>query len=65
MVRQDDPFLRQKARLEVSGIREGNQSAIKSRLNVKLNQITRSGGMLPAYIVIVEFSQPTSQVVIK
>jgi hypothetical protein len=62
---KDDPFLRQKARLEVSGIREGNQSAIKRRLNVKLNQITRSGGMLPTYIVIVEFSQPTSQVVIK
>ncbi|KHD04987.1 hypothetical protein PN36_30190 [Candidatus Thiomargarita nelsonii] len=58
-------FFRKKARLEVSGIREGNQSRIKSRLNIKLKQTTRSHGILPAYIVIVEFSQPTAQVVLK
>jgi hypothetical protein len=62
---KNDMFLRKKARLEVSGLRKGTQSEIKSRLKIKRHQTTPSNGILPAYIVIVEFSQPTAQVIIK
>ncbi|OQX26498.1 MAG: hypothetical protein BWK80_10175 [Desulfobacteraceae bacterium IS3] len=54
------------ARLEVSGIRKGNQSLIKTRVKDKLNQVCRSDDLrLPAYIVIVEFSNPLSKVIKK
>lgn len=65
---QDDgdeySIFQKKARLEVSGIRNGDHSEIRSRIRSKLQQIRqshRSG--LPAYVVIVEFSMPHSEVV--
>jgi hypothetical protein len=49
--------------LEVSGLRKGNESDIKSRLKRKKEQTKRSDGvLLPAYIVIIEFGKPQSQV---
>lgn len=52
-----------KARLEVSGIRSGSATDIRSRVNQKLRQTDRSdGSLLPAVIVVVEFSAPRSQV---
>jgi len=54
------------ARLEVSGIRAGSASTIKTRVNQKLDQISRSDNTnLPSYVVVVEFSAPLSRVVKK
>jgi hypothetical protein len=52
-------------RLEVSGIRKGDESRIKSRVQQKLQQVSPSDGILPAYIVVVEFSNPLAFIVEK
>jgi hypothetical protein len=53
-----------KARLEVSGIRFGDDAAVKSRIGQKLRQTRRSDFLrLPAYVVVVLFSRPLAQVV--
>jgi len=59
------PLFQKKARLEVSGIGNGTEKDIKSRVNTKLKQITPSDGSLPGYVSIVEFSAPCSRVVKK
>lgn len=59
----DEVLFQKKARLEVSGIRKGSESEIKARLRQKKEQTKRSDGILPAYIVIVEFGEPKSRVV--
>ena len=47
------------ARLEVSGILHGTKSQINQRLKEKMRQTQKSDNLnIPAYIVIVEFSQP-------
>lgn len=52
------PF-QNKARLEVSGIRQGTDSAVKQRVKTKLRQTDPSDKMgLPAYIVVIEFGKP-------
>lgn len=51
-----------KARLEVSGIRNGNVQSVNQRVRRKLNQTNVSDGSLPAFVVVVEFSAPLSQV---
>jgi hypothetical protein len=62
---KDLPF-KNSARLEVSGIRNGDVSKVNSRTLKKLKQVEPTDKtMLPAYIVIVEFNAPTSQVVKK
>ncbi len=49
------------ARLEVSGIRKGNQSQINTRVKLKTEQTRASDAQgLPAYIIVVEFSRPIS-----
>lgn len=58
---QDLPFAN-KARLEVSGIRNGNNSTVNKRVKQKLNQTNVSDGYLPAFVVVVEFGKPTSRV---
>ena len=60
----DLPF-QNKARLEVSGIGKGSKRDISKRVRIKLKQTTPSDGALPAYVVVVEFSSPTSQMVKK
>jgi len=52
-------------RLEVSGIRKGDDSRIKARIKQKLEQVSPTDGKLPAYIVVVEFSNPLAFIVKK
>ena len=58
------PFQR-KARLEVSGIRNGNDSTIKARVSKKIKQSSKSNEHLPGYVVVVEFSKPLARMVEK
>lgn len=59
------PF-QNKARLEVSGIGKGVASLIKSRVREKKRQTQPTDWTkLPAYMVVVEFGQPESQMVKK
>ena len=61
----DLPF-QGKARLEISGIRKGDDSLVNRRVNVKIQQTNRSDHTgFPAYIVVVEFSNPMSKFVEK
>jgi hypothetical protein len=62
---EDELPFQNKARLEISGIRKGDDSMVKARVQQKLKQTERSQGSLPAYIVVVEFSRPLSHVVKK
>lgn len=50
-----------KARLEISGIRVGNEKTIRSRVNQKIMQTDKSDGALPAYIVVIAFGQPLAE----
>jgi len=66
LARKNDILFQKSARLEVSGILKGDTNTIKARVNTKLNQVKRSDNLrLPVYIVVVEFSNPLSQVVQK
>jgi len=60
--RSNLPFQR-KARLEVSGIHKGTTGTVNARVAQKLNQTQQSAGLLPAYVVVVEFSKPESKVI--
>jgi hypothetical protein len=52
------------ARLEVSGVRVGDDTAVRARVNQKLRQTHRSDASgLPAYVVVVLFSRPMAYVV--
>lgn len=62
---EDDPLFMNKARLEVSGIRVGNERNITARVKQKIAQTKPSDGSLPAYIIVVEFSMPSSVMVKK
>lgn len=54
------------ARLEVSGIRSGDESLVKARVSQKIKQVSPTDATkLPAYVVVVEFNKPLSQVVKK
>lgn len=56
------PF-QNKARLEISGIRRGDDAAIGARVRQKLSQTAPSDTTaLPAHVVVVEFSGPVAQV---
>lgn len=58
----DVPF-QNKARLEVSGIRNGDQKTVNARVREKLTQTEVSDETrLPAYIVVVEFGRPLAEV---
>jgi len=54
----------QAARLEVSGILRGDAAAIDRRVETKKRQRRRSEAtMIPGYVVVVEFSMPTTKMV--
>jgi hypothetical protein len=54
------------ARLEVSGILKGNIFDVKRRIKEKQIQVKQSDESdLPAYIIVTEFSNPVSNVVLK
>ena len=59
-----DTILFQKSsRLEVSGIRHGNNYQVNRRVQIKEAQTKPSDGNLPAVIVVVEFSEPLARMV--
>ena len=60
-----EPLFQEKARLEVSGIRNGTEAQIRSRVNKKLEQTNKSDGSLPAIVAVVEFSEPRSHIIKK
>lgn len=62
---KQETLFQNKVRLEVSGIRRGNEVDLNSRVKQKLRQTERSDGSTPAYVVVVLFSHPMSQVVTK
>jgi hypothetical protein len=54
------------ARLEISGILKGDKVAFNSRVNQKLKQtFPTDNTKLPAYVVVVEFSEPKAKMVTK
>jgi hypothetical protein len=58
-----DDLFQAKARLEVSGILRGSPKRISSRLSARKKQARRSEhSLLPAYVVVVEFSAPRARV---
>ncbi|MBN7810181.1 hypothetical protein J0A68_04380 [Algoriphagus sp. H41] len=55
----DDILFQKKARLEISGIFQGTEKDVKKRYDVKVKQTQQSDALkIPAYIGIVEFSNP-------
>lgn len=63
----EDPgtLFQRKARLEVSGIRQGSDSLIQARVNIKLEQIRPSDDIAPGYVSVVEFGTPKARIVKK
>ena len=63
----EDPgtLFQRKARLEVSGIRQGSDSLIQARVNIKLEQIRPSDDVAPGYVSVVEFGTPKARIVKK
>ena len=60
----DFPPFQEKARLEVSGILKGTAGQLNWRMNEKIKQTTKSDGTKkPAFIAIVEFSQPICKII--
>ena len=59
----DALLFQNKARLEVSGIRNGTDAALNQRVKQKIEQTRRSDGALPAYVIVVEFSRPRCRVI--
>ena len=61
-IRTESTFQR-KARLEISGIRRGDESTVRTRMKKKLKQTAQSDEIrLPAYAIVVEFGEPLAQV---
>jgi hypothetical protein len=58
----DSGLFQAKARLEVSGIRSGDEKQLRARSRQKQEQVRARGGGIPAYVVIVEFGTPRGQV---
>lgn len=56
------PLFQDKARLEVSGVRRGDDSMVASRVRQKINQMKPSDGTLPGVAVVVEFGSPRTRV---
>lgn len=62
--RESDSIPFEKAvRLEVSGIRSGNRSQILTRVKLKKEQVKPTDALAPAYIIVVEFSQPLARII--
>ena len=63
MVSQSDDSFQPKARLEVSGIRNGNDGDVRRRVREKLAQIGQSDNLgMVGYVIVVEFSRPIAEV---
>ena len=58
-----DDNLVARARMEISGIRQGSDTAIRARTRLKLNQMNVSDELgLPGYATVVEFGRPLAEV---
>lgn len=62
MGEMSEHLFQNKARLEISGIRKGDDQNVRARVNQKLQQINRSDETLPSYVIVVEFGQPLAEV---
>jgi len=63
---KDELFNERDARLEISGIlREQGTNTVRSRIRTKLKQIKQSDYIFPAFVSIIEFSNPKAETVIK
>lgn len=61
--RSRDSGIQGQARLEVSGILKGSRAQINQRLKEKIVQTKKSDNLnLPAFVVVVEFSQPAIKI---
>ncbi|MEO1146061.1 MAG: hypothetical protein AAFY26_10745 [Cyanobacteria bacterium J06638_22] len=60
-VSSDLPF-QKLVRLEVSGIRKGNPSQVRTRVKLKKIQVAPTDTVAPAFIVVIEFSQPIADI---
>lgn len=58
---ESSPPFQNKARLEISGIRNGTESDIRARVSQKFKQTDKSDGVFSAYVIIVEFSRPLAE----
>jgi len=61
----NDFLFQNNGRLEVSGIRKGDNSKINSRMKEKISRINKYENDIPLIITIIEFSKPISRVMIK
>lgn len=64
-IEETDTLFQRKARLEVSGIRQGSETLMRSRVKMKLKQISPSDTVAPGYVAVVEFDTPTVRIVEK
>ena len=56
------PLFQDKARLEVSGMRKGDDKAIETRVRRKFKQIEPSDPGLPGLVAVIEFGSPRTRV---
>ena len=61
----EEPLFQNKGSLEVSGIRNGSMSDIRSRTKQKIEQTNLSDDSLPTYISVVEYSKPRTRFIKK
>jgi len=58
-------FQGDRARLEVSGILDGDDKKIEMRTTQKLEQVKQAKGKLPTYVAVIEFGRPKARVLRK
>ena len=58
----DGPYFQRKARLEISGILQGDDGDVAQRIREKLNRLNLAPSPLPSFVVVVEFSRPLAEV---
>lgn len=59
---EGDGVFQNKARLEISGIRQGDEKQLRARVKQKITQTDPSDGVLPAFVIVVEFGCPAAEV---
>jgi hypothetical protein len=59
----NDLLFQGKARLEVSGIRNGDDEKLRNRTRKKIKQIGFEKNIIPGFVIIVEFSSPRSRII--
>ncbi|MBE9061231.1 hypothetical protein [cf. Phormidesmis sp. LEGE 11477] len=58
----EQPF-QKLSRLEVSGIRQGSEQQIRTRVRMKIRQVQAVNNRLSVYVAVIEFSRPLAWVV--